>query len=210
MVDRIALRMVLPPGWSSVPLDDPTEAPLIALAKQVAGRVPSSSTAQVEKFVRAQLIAMAKSATAVGGQDLLLPTETLQGLRLPMSIVIAVSKPLASARAQSDALLAYAGQHNGAKATETAGSLAVRAIVDVAANPSGEDLSRIFDTRRVSYIVAAPIPTHQMLFVTGSIERYPNDITGEMLAPMEMLFDAMVDTMRFVVPARNAEIGATV
>ena len=206
MVERIGFRLVLPPGWSSVPLDDNTEAPLRELARRVASASQPANRARVEHFVREQLQSLSQQASRVGGQDLLLPTELFQGLRLPMSIVIAASPAQPSGRAQSDALLAFAGQHDDSQATEVGGVLAVRGVVDVAAKPDDSDLSRIFASRRISYVFAAPLPTHQLLMATCSIERFDYDSSGEVLESMELLFDAIIGTLRFERPKASLEV----
>jgi hypothetical protein len=50
---------------------------------------------------------------------------------------------------------------------------------------------------------APPIATRQLFIATGSIRRFDYDTTGEILAAMELLFDAIVATIRFEYTIEN-------
>jgi hypothetical protein len=205
MVDRIGFRLVTPPGWVSIALDDPSPQPVRDVAKRIAGASAPSARPQVEKLVFEQLSQTVADASTNGGLELLLPLEPIDGLALPVSIVIAASPilPGATASSQSEALLAFAGAQEHAEAREVGGALAVRAVSDVTAVPGTVDLLRVFDTRRVAYVIAPPIATRQLFIATGSIRRFDYDTTGEILAAMELLFDAIVATIRFEYTIEN-------
>jgi hypothetical protein len=198
MAERIRFRLILPPGWSNIPLDDPTPDSIRAVAKQIATRTEVGARAQVEAFVFDQLATAANQARRVGGQDLILPTREVDGLAMPMTVVVAASAPIREgAKGQSDALLAYAGAHDGAQASEIAGVLAVRSVTAGAAGDAQTDPSRAYATRRIGYILAAPIPTHQMMVITCTIQRFDHDADGSIVDSMAFLFDAILGTLRF-------------
>jgi hypothetical protein len=199
MADRIGFRLIEPPGWVSLAVDDPDTRPVHALAKRIASASEPDARSQVEHLVYRQLSDALAQARRNGGLDLLLPIELVHGLVLPMTIVVSASPRVDGnrERAQSDALLAYAGRHDGAAASEIGGALAVRSVVDVAAGDAEDDPSRAFATRRITYVIAAPVPTQQLLIVACSIQRFDYDTDGEIIEAMEFLFDAIAGTIRF-------------
>ena len=213
MVDRIGFRLVTPPGWVSIALDDTSTEPIRVVAKRIASASAPAARQQVEKLVFEQLVKTVGEARQNGGLELLLPIEPIDGLALPVSIVISASPilPGATATSQSEALLAFAGAQEHAEAQEVGGALAVRAVSDVQAVPGTTDLTRVFDTRRIAYVIAPPIATRQLLIATGSIRRFDYDTTGEILAAMELLFDAIASTIRFeyTIQADGPDIGST-
>ena len=204
LVPRIGFRIVEPAGWVRLAADTPDTAEVRALAKTIASASAVALRPQIETFVYDQLWAALTEASAKGGTDLLLPTGLVAGAPVPMSIVVAVV-PLGefgAADSQSDALLAYAARHDGARAVEIDGSLAVRSVVDVGAIEGTDDASRAFDTRRVSYVIAAPTIDRRMMVVTSSMKRELEDKEDKVLEAMEFLFDSMMGTVR--IPAEEA------
>lgn len=199
MTDRIGYRIAEPPGWVRLVADVPDPVKVRTLAKRIASAADPRVRAKVETFVYDQLFGALTEASARGGTDMFLSTELIDGVPLQMTIVVGVA-PLSEfgkATNQTDAMLAYVARTRGAKATEVGGSLAVRSSVDVAAIEGTEDAARAFDTRRVSYVIAAPTDDKRLLIVSSSIRREKGDLESSMLEAMEFLFDAMVATIRF-------------
>ncbi len=206
MTNRIGFRIAEPPGWVRLAADVPDPVEIRALAKRIASASAPGLRPQIEKFVFDQLFGALSEASVKGGTDMFLPTEVVEGVPLSMTIVVGVA-PLSEfgqSTSQTEAMVAYAAHTNGAEATEVGGSLAVRSVVDVAAIAGTEDAARAFDTRRVSYVIAAPTVDRRLMIVTCSIKRDPLDVETAMLNAMELLFDAIVYTIRFQRSTVNA------
>jgi hypothetical protein len=208
MADRIGYRLIEPPGWVHLAVDEPHEAQVASLATLVAAASAPEVRPGLEALVRRQLSETLSGAADRGGQDVFMPTQLVNGLALPMTIIVAGSPrpPGGAGRGPSDALLAYASRHEGAQAKEIDGALAVRSVEQVAAIPGTKDATRLLDSRRITYLVAAPTASERMMVITCSILRYEFDTEGEMIDAMEFLFDSIVGTVRFERAPASTEV----
>jgi hypothetical protein len=171
MPDRIGYRLIRPPGWLRLNIDDASGEEVHGFARYVASASPPESRPQFEALIRKQLGDAMRMARDSGGQDLYLPTQLVDGLALPMTIVVAVSPPAPAGSGPGGALLAFASRHDGAEAKEVGGSLAVRAVQETAAKPGSQEPTELFGSRRVTYLVDAP--GGRLMFMTWSMRWRP-------------------------------------
>jgi hypothetical protein len=199
MPDRIGYQLIQPPGWIRLDIEDTSGKEIRDFARYAAAASAPAVRPQLESLIREQLGAALRKARDIGGQDLFMPTELVQGLPLPMSIVVSASPPLpASTEVGSGAaLLAFASAHDTSEAIEIDGSLAVRSVTTTAPSPGSSDATQILGSRRISYLVDAPTPLPRLFVVSCTIMQFPSDVDGTMTDALEFLSDAIVETIRF-------------
>jgi hypothetical protein len=189
----IPYRIVLPPGWVRIPIDKHTDETVRDVAHRLAEKVDAPARGKAETFLREQLATAVRDAAANRGQDLYFPTLPIEGVPVPMSVVISeVALPTgATNNSPTDALLSFAARSAGSVAAEIDGVLAVRASVDISAS------DKVPATRRVSYLVNTPTAPPRLMLVTSSIVRLERDGENELLEAYEFLFDTIATTIRF-------------
>jgi len=189
----INYRFVLPPGWVHIPVDDEADDAVAALARKAAARVEPSKRAKAETFLREQLEQAVAGASAGKGQDLYLPTEPVQGMPLPISIVVGETRPPGDGVSFStaDALLSFASRSTGSRASAIDGELAVRATTVV---PATDELP---GSRQITYLVCTPAPNPRLMLITAAILALDVEGFPEIADSLEFLFDSMVATIRF-------------
>lgn len=188
-------RLVLPAGWEHLPLDAGADAVIRRITDRAIQRSPPTHAAQLRSVMSSRLSEAVRGARQGSGVALYLPMEPVQGVPVPMSIVVTAPKPPTSATTMTDALLAFAARGQSS-ATEVGGHLAVRQWSDALAVVDEKGKIRAPATRRVSYLIAPPFGD-RLLAITGSMLR-PDIPDGEdVVAALELLFDAIAMTLRF-------------
>ncbi|MEO7123104.1 MAG: hypothetical protein ABI400_08330 [Lacisediminihabitans sp.] len=193
---RVAYRLIRPPGWVHIVLDESADATGRVLAERIAFAAPQANRVQARHFFDSMVGEAIVEARANGGQDLYLPTEPVDGIPLSMSIIVAVSPPQAGTGSPSEALLAFSANDPTAKASTIDNQLAVRRYVDVAAKLDGDGKIEQPASRQITYLTTPPDDERVML-ITSSILRLDVPDGDTLLEAMEFLFDAMVGTVRF-------------
>jgi hypothetical protein len=196
--ERVGYRLIRPPGWIHVVLDDSVGDSARRIATRIASGAPAQTRTQALQFFQKMLTDSIDEARANGGQDLYLPTEPVDGIPLSMSIVVAVSPPpVGAGSSPSEALLGFAANDVSAKAMTIDGQLAVRRFVD--APPQRNDAGEVElpASRRITYLTTPPGQHGRILLVTSSILRLDVLDGDRLLEAMEFLFDSMVTTIRF-------------
>jgi hypothetical protein len=189
----INYRFVLPPGWVHIPVDDEADDAVAHLARKAAARVEPSKRATAETFLREKLDEAVAQARASSGQDLYLPTEPVQGMPLPLSIVVGETRPPGKGVSFSaaDALLSFASRSPDSRASAIDGELAVRSTSVIAAT------DEFPGSRRVTYLVCTPAPNPRLMLITAAILTIDVEGFPEIADSLEFLFDSMVATIRF-------------
>ena len=192
MTAPIEYRFVLPPGWVQIALDDSADKTVRDIARTAAAAVEPENRVVAESFLRDQLTSVVAQARANGGQDLYVPTAPVEGMPLPMSIVVSeIIPPGDGARfSSSDALVSFASRSADSTATTIDGQLAVRSSGVI---PADDDRP---ETRRLSYLVCTPGPPRLML-ITGAIVQLDLEGFDHIDSALELLFDSMTATIRF-------------
>lgn len=197
--ERVAYRLIQPPGWVHLVIDDQVDAAISALAHELVRESPLEQRVQIEGLLRNQLRTSVEKAREIGGQDVYLPTKQVGGIPLAMSIVVASSPPKSSSSTSTpnDALLAFAARNDSAQAKTVDGQLAVRKVIDVAAelDDNGQLLQPA--SRRITYLIVTPGEVSRMMVLTGSILNLDVVDGDELVEAMEFLFDSIVTTVRF-------------
>jgi hypothetical protein len=183
-------RLVLPPGWVRIPLDDDAEPAIAQIARQAGQR---SGNLSVRAIVQSGLRDAVAGARRSEGLHLYMPTELVLGVPVPLSIVVTAPKPTSGSL--TDALLSFSAR-SPSTAVELGGRLGVRQHTDVAAVFDAEGELKIPATRRITYLVVPPTGD-RLLGITGSILRFDVPDAEAMTAAVEQLFDAMSESLRF-------------
>jgi hypothetical protein len=205
MSERIDYRLVLPPGWARIPLDERAPAASSAIVNRAVQNSPIGSQSQVRRFVSNQLREVVQGARTVSGIDLYLPVELVAGAPLALSIVVSAPQLPESENSAADALLAFAAR-GGATAVEVGGRLAVRQVGEAPAVVGGDGQLKVPESRRISYAIVPPTGD-RLLIVTGSMLRIPTANADRVLDALEQLFDAMALSVRFAPAAAASATG---
>ncbi|KGJ82331.1 hypothetical protein GY21_00735 [Cryobacterium roopkundense] len=208
MSDQVDYRLVLPPGWARIPLDERAPTASNVVVNRAVTNAPVSAQSQVRRFVTAQLREVVQGARSVSGVDLYLPVDLVDGAPVALSIVVSAPELPESENSAADALLAFAAR-GGATAVEVGGRLAVRQAGDAAAVFGDDGQLQIPESRRISYAIVSPIGD-RLLIVTGSMLRLPTPDADRVMDALEQLFDAMALSVRFAPAAPvNATVGVS-
>ncbi|WP_104083817.1 hypothetical protein [Cryobacterium sp. Y11] len=205
MSERIDHRLVLPPGWARIPLDERAPAASSAIVNRAVQNSPIGSRSQVRRFVSNQLREVVQGARSVSGVDLYLPVELVAGAPLALSIAVSAPQLPESENSAADALLAFAAR-GGATAVEVGGRLAVRQVGEAPAVVGGDGQLKVPESRRISYAIVPPTGD-RLLIVTGSMLRIPTANADRVLDALEQVFDAMALSVRFAPAAAASATG---
>jgi hypothetical protein len=186
VANALNYRLVLPPGWERIPLDDEAEAVITRIAQ----RSPSLDARAIVMTGLRDAVTGARKTDAL---HLYIPTEPVLGVPVPLSIVVTAPKPPSGSL--SDALLTFAAR-TPSTAVELGGNLGVRQQKDLPAALSPEGEMQIPPTRRITYLVVPP-SGDRLLAITGSIITFDIPDSEAVTAAVEQLFDAMSSTLRF-------------
>jgi hypothetical protein len=180
-------RVLLPPGWVRIPLDERTEATVVALAAARARVAPADQREAVRTGLVSLLGRAARDARSAGGIDLLLSVDALEGVPVPASCLVSYVE------APDDAdVPAVAAQLGGPGVDVSVAELAIGPAVRRQATRWAEDGGVSVVVTEVAYWARVPGRDGFLVlaFSTPSVE----------LAPVLLeLFDAMGSSLRWVV-----------
>ncbi len=193
---RVGYRIVLPPGWLRIPLDEKADARGRELVAAVAARAQPQARAEIQRFLGLQLQTALRLARENGGQDFYLPTLPVDGVPLSMSVVVSViAPPPGASGSASEALLSFTTGDETAEAATLGQQLAIRRHSDADAIYTDGELTTPA-SRRITYLTTPPGDSRLML-VTASILKLEAEGADEITDAIEFLFDALVRTIRF-------------
>jgi hypothetical protein len=199
-VARVGYRLILPPGWTRIPVrDDPKPALDDILSRSFAG-LPKDKYGPLQAELRKKLLAQIATARESQGIDLYLPIERVHGLTVAASFVVAIMEfDSVETPDAEDVLIAYAAQSDDATVAEIDSAPAVRTerIVAAAEGASPEDEAS-YGSRRVDYVIAIPDSADMWLSVSFSTLG-DGDPDGDVAKLLVELFDAIMSTFRWQV-----------
>ncbi|MEU9521519.1 hypothetical protein [Streptomyces sp. NPDC048224] len=194
-------NLVPPPGWDVIPLRTGTKEAMDHIVRKAVAQLPASFpkddipkarlklTQEVKKVVR--------RARAKGGMTLYLPTERLQGVALPVSIVASEPSHIPRVRPSSGpeaVLAALASVTPGAETRTLDTTAALRSERDVPADAAqGVEVAH----RRVEYFVPIPDsdPDQYLVFSFSALIAPGSDPAFYDI--LVELFDAVMGTFRW-------------
>lgn len=196
MPERLKYSLVLPSGWEHLVVREPGDPAVAALADRLVMPLPAEQRPRMRRLLLDHLEANMAQAREGLAQDIYFPTEPIEGVPIPMSIVVSEAPiPKDKAISHVDALVGFAAKP-GAEATSIDGSLAVRTTGFLAQKVDERGNIVVPATKRISYLVSTNETTPRLMLVLGSIIKLDADENGELLEALEFLFDSMVTTIR--------------
>jgi hypothetical protein len=205
--NRVEYSIIRPPGWKNVRITEAAVRDAPAFVARATAGVPEQNRATLRGLLGPALQKAVRDALKHGGQDLIYPTEPVEGMLPPLSIVVSVPPlPVAKGLSQPDALLSFAAGDAGATATSIGPALAVRRSAEAAPQKDAAGVLIAPASRRLSYLIAVPGDTRTLL-VVGTILRIGGDAEQQIVDALELLFDSMVGTIKF--ERRATAVGET-
>lgn len=200
-------RLVLPTPWKHVPLDDRMRATIDDVVEgavaRLPGDVPPDQRAKAGHLLREQLRRELGRAADEGAIDYYLPVDLSHGALLSASFVVSSVVPDAMAGADDvGSVLARLAAEPGAVAVEAGNTTWVRRDH----TRRSDDLPLVeggATGRVVDYLTAVPGQEHRWAVVTFSALG-DGDPTSEVTDLLVELFDAIMTTWRWVLPADEA------
>lgn len=185
--------LVLPPGWTKVPLRAGTEETIAQIVER--GFAGFSQDLVDERYaLRALLTDLTSKAASNSGLDLYLPTERMHGFTVAASFVVAeFSFGSVESPDPSQILARLLARGVDSKPVSLAGTTAARGETVAPPDPA-RDVP--FASRRVDYVLPVPNDADRWLVVTFSTigQGDPQDDFATLLVE---LFDAIMTTFRW-------------
>lgn len=197
MSTRREFTMVLPRGWSRIPVGHGSRAAIRRiLDKAVAGTEDRRATG-VRRHLEELLTEQVRAAEAQSGVELCLPTEQVRGVTVPASVLISAPKGPTEGDPM-DVLLAVAAKRRRAEVVDIGGKPAVRTEERMAASPLGGTFTDVeASTRQIVYFLADPEDRSRYAVVSASVLESRAQ-GGELVADaVSELVDAMLSTFRW-------------
>lgn len=204
--DRPSFTIVLPPGWSRIPVGKGSASAIRRILDRAAGRSDDPRTAGVRRRLERTLTQQVEAAQERSGVEMYLPTEKVHGITVPASVLVSAPR-VAEGTDPMDTLLAVAARGDGAEVVDIGGAPAVRTERILAPRSIGQGFDGSVPlTRQVVYFLADPSDRSRYLVLSAQV------IQGEVPGAQAMgdavvdLVDAMVSTFRW---ADDPEGGST-
>lgn len=189
-------RIVLPAGWSLLPVREGTESAIEATVDTLLTTVPHDSRAAKAHFLRSALTDLADEARAAGGLDLVIPLAQPWALPTSVSIVMSIVAVGRGVRNVEQ----FAARNDASAVTavvETNGGPALREQRD-AAVPTAERADQV---RAVTYTWIAPGGV--ALMGTASITSTTYEGYEQIVDAMTDLVDTVLSSVSFDAEARQ-------
>jgi hypothetical protein len=191
--------VIVPPGWSRIPVRHGTTAAIQEIADEVLAGIPADApgehAAPIKDQIMRRLADLAERARPLGGVDLYLPISHLHGTAIPASFIVSEGRPPAAG-------IVDPGQLAGYLATAVTGASPV--MVDGCAGARHEStaapetiLGIEAASRRVDYLLPVPGQPGQWLIVTFAVSD-DGDPEGAFADLLVELFDSIMLTFRWV------------
>lgn len=191
--------VVLPPGWSRIPVRYGSAKAIRAVIGQalrnVPKGVPPDSIAPYRAELETRLRAMVTRARGQNGLDLYLPAAPMHGVPVPASFIVsegAYGEPVQDADPAELVTLLAAGDAGSSTLTVDG----VPALRREHAEPAEPDAEADAGTRRVDYVIPVPGGEGRWLIAAFSAiaSGGPDD---ELCGILVQLFDAIMSTFRW-------------
>ncbi len=179
--------IVLPPGWIRLAVDDTTDESFTKLIAQLASAAPPERRIRLRRLMQSTADAALASARERGATDLIVSFATVDGLPIPVSIVVLPLPEPPTGRSPDEHLVALA--RPGSRVIEVDSVAAIRRTQDA----PGE--SEALPHRSVNYILRHPHTRRWMLF-SASILMTDDEDYAEVLDALEILVDAIMSTVQ--------------
>lgn len=194
---RRPFTIVLPRGWSRVPVGPGASAAIRTILDRAVAGVDDARAVRVRRRLQELLHQQVKAAEAQSGTELYLPTEQVHGVSVPASVVVSVPA-LAEDADPMDVLLAVAARRRGAEVLDVGGQPAVRAEHREEPATLGEDLAGVeAAVRQVVYFLADPADRGRFVVMSASILESTAQGGAAVADAVTELVDAMVSTFRW-------------
>jgi hypothetical protein len=191
--------LMVPPGWSRIPIRHGTAAAIREIAENVLAAIPANGPAERAALLRDQiarrLAELAEQARPLGGVDLYLPVAHLRGTAIPAPYIVSEGRPPAAGIVDSARVAGYlASAVAGASPVTVDGCPGARLE---SAAPAQTILGIAAAARRVDYLLPVPGQPGQWLIVTFAASG-DGDPEGEFARLRVELFDSIMLTFRWV------------
>ncbi|QEU92577.1 hypothetical protein [Streptomyces kanamyceticus] len=192
--------LVIPPGWTRIPLKEGTQDAVKKIVDDAADRLspdlPRDKVADARLELYRRLNASVKEARQRDGVDLYLPVEPMHGLLIAASII--VTKPETAQRdgvTRHDVLTQLLAGATDSEPAEVDGAAAVRKARTVPADPAkGVEAP----SRHVDYVVQVPSNGADSGWLVVSFSTLGDgDPEGDFTEILVELFDAVMTTFRW-------------
>ncbi|MGH3720369.1 MAG: hypothetical protein ACRDRI_16300 [Pseudonocardiaceae bacterium] len=182
--------VVLPPGWSRIPLRRGAEQAITKILDRSFAGLPRDQVATLRQELRLRLRELAGRARENCGLDLYVPTERMRGVTAAASFVVA-EMSLGSVQPVDPARLVARLVADDAHTTvvDVAGTVATRAEHLAAADA---ERGVEHESRRVDYVLSVPADPDRWVVVSFSTLG-----SGDLAQLLVELFDAVMTTFRW-------------
>lgn len=192
--------LIIPPGWTRIPLKDGTQDAVKKVVDEAAERVshdlPRDKVAEARLELYRRLNSSVKEAQRRDGVDLYLPVEPMHGHLIAASIIVAkIDTTLRDGVRRQDVLTQLLTDSADSEPAEVAGSAAVRKERTMDADP---EKGAEAPSKHVDYIVQVPSSGADSGWVVVSFSTIGDgDPAGDVTEILVELFDAVMTTFRW-------------
>ncbi|MBW5422622.1 hypothetical protein GKQ77_13795 [Streptomyces sp. BG9H] len=192
--------LVIPPGWTRVPLREGTQDAIKKIvdeaAERVARELPKDQVAEARMELYRRLNSSVKEARQRDGVDLYLPTEPMHGYLVAASIIVAkVDTALRDGVARQDVMIQLITESDDAEPTEVDGAPGMRKERTM---PAAPEKGAEAPSKHVDYVVQVPSSDGDAGWVVVSFSTVGDgDPESDFTEILVELFDAVMTTFRW-------------
>ncbi|NHC14535.1 hypothetical protein [Motilibacter deserti] len=203
-------RIVLPPAWWHIPLDNGRHASVAALVRHQVRRSPKDAAALLRGGLRRELTGVVERAAHAGACDLYLSLGVERGIPLAASLLVQrMAVPVAPGEDVLEFVEAVAGQRDGvprrllvggaeAVAVRRVELLPVRDDLVLAGDAAPVDLSSVPRPCTTNLDVFVPVPSDEALLLLAFSTPVP-----PLAEAFVDLFEAVAQSLTWSYPARR-------
>lgn len=189
--------LVLPPGWSRIPLRRGTEQAITRILDRSFAGLARDKVASLRRELHLRLQDLAGRARESSGLDLYVPTEQMHGVTATASFVVAEMSLFSAQPVDPSMLFAWLlADSEHATAVDVAGTPGTR-TEHVAAADAEQGVE--YGSRRVDYVLPVPADPDRWILVSFSTLG-AGDPTDEFAQLLVELFDGIMTTFRWRQP----------
>ncbi|MEU1016837.1 hypothetical protein [Streptomyces sp. NPDC005898] len=198
--NAVGYTLVIPPGWTRVPLREGTQEAVKRIvddaAERVAPELPKDKVAEARMELYRRLNSSVKEARHRDGVDLYLPTEPMHGYLVAASIVVAkVDTALGGGIGRQDVLRQLLTGSEDSEPAELDGSAGMRKERTMPADP---EKGAETPSRHVDYVVQVPSSGEDAGWLVVNFSTVGDgDPDSDFTAILVELFDAVMTTFRW-------------
>lgn len=195
---RAPFTMVLPAGWSRIPVGAGSAAAVRRILDRATARADDPRAAGVRRRLEQLLMAQVDAAAKQSGVELYLPTSQVHGVTVPASVIVSAPR-VTEGTDPMDTLLAVAARSPGAEVVEIDGKPAVRSVRRSHTPRMGEGFEGMsHPTRQVVYYLADPADQRRYLVVSAQVLEAEVESGTALADAVTELVDAMLTTFRWL------------